>query len=86
MQLLFVEFIIFKSLSCLSFIKRWYFLLKTKEASHPMNSICMMIMFAVVAVCMMLSDPPSDSKTGVQYLLVVTFMDLSLLITSVTKT
>ena len=83
MQLLFVEFIFFKSISAIMFIKRWLFLLKNKEASHPMNSVCMMGMFAIVAVCMLMSNPPSDSQGGVMYLVIVTMMDLALLVTSV---
>lgn len=82
-QLLFVQFIFFKSISCIFFIKRWIFLIKNKEASHPMNSVCSMVMFAIVAVCMLMSQPPSDSTAGVMYLVVVTMIDIMLLVASV---
>lgn len=64
------------------YIKRWVYLLRNNEASHPMNSVCMMSMFAIVAVCMLMSEPPSDSTAGVQYLVITTMMDLALLVAS----
>ena len=48
-----------------------------------MNSICMMGVFAVVAVCMLMSNPPADSAGGVLYLIAVSIADLFLIVVSV---
>lgn len=82
MQLLVVEFIFFKCIISLLYIKRWVYLYKNKEASHPLNSICMMSMFALVAICMLMSQPPPDSSGGVMYVVVVTMIDILLLVVS----
>ena len=82
MQLLCTQFIFFRIMISLMYVKRWVYLYKNKEASHPLNSICMMSMFALVAVCMLMSQPPPDSSGGVMFIIAVTMIDLVLLVTS----
>ena len=43
----------------------------------------MMIMFALVGICMLLSSPPSDSIGGVEYIITVIIVDMFLLLLSV---
>jgi hypothetical protein len=82
MQLLFTEYILLKSLCNVMFIKRWIYLIRNKEASHPMNSVCVMSMFVIVVLCMILSGPPSDSTMAVAYVLIVSVIDVGLLVAS----